>query len=277
VIVGSADVPVLMYHEISASPFGSRRLAVSPRNFASQLAYLADQGFSSVTAGDLATAVACRSPLPDRSVVLTFDDGFADFHQTALPLLEKYRFTATLFMTTGWIRDAQFPAGTAPGPMLSWRQLSEAAAAGIEVAAHSHRHPQLDQLAPHAVRRELATSKKILEDQLGAAVPGLAYPFGYSNPRVRDAARDLGYGYGYVVANRLARTNPDQYALPRLTVSRSTSLPRFGQIAECRNLSAAFFKDRAMSRGWAGFRRASGAVRWVGQRDDQEPLAYDIG
>jgi peptidoglycan/xylan/chitin deacetylase (PgdA/CDA1 family) len=269
VTAGSIAVPVLMYHEISASPFGSARLAVSPHDFASQLAYLADQGFSTVTAGELAAAVTSRSSLPDRSVVLTFDDGFADFHQTALPLLKKYGFAATLFMTTGWIRDAQLQAGRAPGPMLCLSQLSEAAAAGIEIAAHSHQHPQLDQLGIHAVHRELATSKRILEDQLETAAIGLAYPFGYSNSQVRNAARDLGYRYGYVVANRLISVDADQFALPRLTVSRSTSLRQYGQVIECRNLSASYFKDRAMTRGWAVVRRASGAIRRTTQRDDQ--------
>lgn len=272
-IAGSAHVPVLMYHEISASPYGSPRLAVSPASFASQLGYLADQGFSTVTAGQLAAAIAGRDRLPDRTVVLTFDDGFADFHHTALPLLTKYGFTATLFMTTGWIRDAQFRAGSAPGPMLCWSQLSEAAAAGIEIAAHSHQHPQLDQLGGRALHRELGTSKSILEDRLDAAVPGLAYPFGYSNAGVRGMARDLGYRYGYVVANRLIGADPDPYALPRLTVSRSASLRKFEQIAECRKLSATFFKDRAMTRGWAVIRRARGVARRTSHQDSHISLA----
>jgi peptidoglycan/xylan/chitin deacetylase (PgdA/CDA1 family) len=256
-----ADVPVLMYHEISASPFGSARLAVPPANFADQLYYLSDHGFTSVTAGHLADAVAGRAQLPPNPVVLTFDDGFADFHETALPLLRKYGFTATLFMTTGWIRDGEPGWARAPGRMLCWTQLAEAAGAGIEIAAHSHRHPQLDQLAPRALHAELGPSRQVLEDGLSEPVPGLAYPYGYSNSQVRDVARQAGYAYAYAVGNYRLGPQPDQFALPRLTVSRSTSLGRFGQIAACANLPAIFLKDRALTKGWAVLRRSRAAIR----------------
>jgi peptidoglycan/xylan/chitin deacetylase (PgdA/CDA1 family) len=262
----AADLPVLMYHEISASPFGSARLAVSPRDFADQLCYLADQGFTGVTAADLAAAIAGPARLPDKPVALTFDDGFADFHETALPLLQKYGFTATLFMTTGWIRDGGHPAGRPPGPMLSWSQLAEVARAGIEIGAHSHQHPQLDQLAIKSVRAELGGSRAILEDGLGAAVTGLAYPYGYSNRRVQEVARQTGYSCAFAVGNYRLGRQPDLYTLPRLTVSRSTSLRRFGHIAACENLSAIFLKDRALTKGWAVLRHGRAAGRSLAGR-----------
>jgi peptidoglycan/xylan/chitin deacetylase (PgdA/CDA1 family) len=252
----AADVPVLMYHEITTSPFGSARLAVSPASFAAQVTYLRDNGFTGITAGQVASALAQGERLPNRSVVLTFDDGFADFHEAALPILQRYGFTATLYVTTGWIRDAQFAAGSAPGPMLSWSQLSEVAAAGIEIGAHSHRHRELDQLDDRALYGELATSKEILEDGLATGVRGLAYPFGYSSTRVRGLAQQVGYHHAYAVANRRIGPKPDLYALPRLTVSRATRLRVYGQLTECRNLPAIFLKDRALTKGWAVVRRA---------------------
>jgi peptidoglycan/xylan/chitin deacetylase (PgdA/CDA1 family) len=259
----AADVPVLMYHEISTLPSGSARLACTPDQFAAQIAYLRQQGFVGITAGELARAVAGRHELPARPVVLTFDDGFADFHSAALPVLERYGFTATLFVTTGWIRDAQYGAGRPPGLMLSWNQLTEAAAAGVEIAAHSHQHPELDQLGECAVRDELATSKKILEDRLSAVVAGMAYPFGYSNGRVRAVARAVGYAYAYAVANRQLGPAADLFALPRLTVGRSTRLQNYAHIADCHRLPAIFLKERMQTRGWAmvrGARRAVGTI-----------------
>lgn len=255
-MAGPAGVPVLMYHEITSSPSGSARLAVPPRSFAAQMAHLHEAGFSAVTAGQLAAAVAGRAPLPTHPVVLTFDDGFADFHEVALPMLQKYAFTATLFMTTGWIRNAGGSAGSAPGAMLSWSQLAEVAAAGIEIGGHTHRHPQLDRLTPSAVRQELVASKQELEDGLGVCVAGMAYPFGYSNTRVRKVAADVGYSYACVVGNRRLTPKPDKYALPRLTVSRSTRLSTYMQIAECRNLQVIFLKDRSLTKAWAVTRRA---------------------
>lgn len=265
--VVTTNVPVLMYHEITTSPAGSARLAVSPRSFATQMSYLHDAGFSTVTAGDLAAAAAGQTALPSRPVALTFDDGFADFHEVALPILQKYGFTATLFMTTGWIRGAGQRRSSAPGQMLSWSQLAEVAAAGIEVGGHSDQHPQLDQLEASVVRRELATSKEALEDTLGVPVPGLAYPFGYSNARVRRLAAEVGYSYAYAVGNRKLGSEPDQFALPRLTVSRSTRLHTYQQISACRKLGVIFLKDRSLTKGWAVARRARSARLYKGRAD----------
>ena len=257
---GTADVPVLMYHEITSSPSGSARLAVSPRSFAAQMAYLHEAAFSSVTAGQLAASLAGGTPLPNRVVVLTFDDGFADFHEVAFPILQKYGFTATLFMTTGWIRDAGNCTGSPPGAMLSWSQLSEIAAAGIEIGGHTRQHPQLDQLTASEVLEELSASKQVLEDGLGTCVSGMAYPFGYSNARVRKLAAEVGYSYAYAVENKRLGPKPDRYALPRLTVSKSTRLSAYTQIAECRNLRVIYLKDRSLTKGWAVVRQARSVI-----------------
>src|ERR1039457_3170352 len=101
------DVPILMYHEIADRTETASRLAVSPDAFAGQLARLHAGGFTTLTARELATALAGGTDaLPPKPVVLTFDDGFADFHSRPLPLLRRYGFTATVFVTTGWICDA---------------------------------------------------------------------------------------------------------------------------------------------------------------------------
>lgn len=254
-------VPVLMYHQIAQPPETTSRLAVPPGAWAAQLAHLHDGGYTTVTAAELSASLRRPGRLPERAVVLTFDDGFEDFHGRALPLLNRYGFTATVFVTTGWIRDAgPLPAGRRPGRMLSWSQICEAAAAGIEVAAHSRLHPQLDQLPPESLREELYTSKAQLEDRIGGPVTGLAYPFGYSSARVRKQVRDLGYGYGCEVGNAMVSAGSDLFALPRLTIRRSTSLPAFQQVVQGRNIRRMFLKDRALTKGWATVRRTRAAA-----------------
>ena len=255
-----ARVPILMYHEIAVPSQTRSRLAVSPARFATQLDYLRDAGFTAITAADLSARLAGNAgPLPERPVVLTFDDGYADFHRVAMPLLDSHGFTGTLFVTTGWAHDAEMRQA-APGRMLTRAQLAEAALAGIELAAHTRTHPQLDQLPEPLVRDELGTSKHWLEDALGQPVPGLAYPFGYSSARVRRAARDLGHGYACAVGNTMMTDEPDLFALPRLTIRRTTGLPVFQEVARGASVPQIYLQDRVLTKGWAMVRRTRAAI-----------------
>ena len=167
----AAEVPILMYHEIAERAETASRLAVSPANFAAQLDYLRRAGFTTMTAAELSARLATGiGPLPDRPIVLTFDDGYADFHSRAMPLLDRHGFTATLFVTTGWEQDAGLRP-SAPGRMLNRTQLAEAAAAGVEIAAHTRSHPQLDQLPEQLVREELVHEQAVARgrDRAGGA------------------------------------------------------------------------------------------------------------
>jgi peptidoglycan/xylan/chitin deacetylase (PgdA/CDA1 family) len=251
-------VPILMYHEIAAREDTTSRLAVSPSSFAAQLKHLHEAGFTTLTFSELVSALADDpARLPERPVAITFDDGFADFHSEALPLLRHYDFTATVFVTTGWIADAgPRAADRSPARMLCWSQIREAAAAGIEIGAHSHRHPQLDQLAPERLHDELATSKALLEDGLGLTIPALAYPFGYSNARVRRVAREIGYTHACAVGNAIAHSTYDEFALPRLTIHRSTAPTAFEDIVHGRKVSLIFLRERSLTKGWALVRRS---------------------
>ena len=193
-----------------------------------------------------------------RPVVLTFDDGYADFHERALPLLVRYGFPATLFVTTGWLRDAgPYAAGRPPARTLSWPELEEVAAAGVEIGAHGHSHAQLDQLGDGALRAELRLAKSLLQDRLGRAVPTMAYPYGYSSARVRRAVRDAGYTAACAVGNALPAAGHDRLAVPRLTVRAATSIAGFARALEGRG----YLVDHALTKGYAVVRRSRYAVR----------------
>jgi peptidoglycan/xylan/chitin deacetylase (PgdA/CDA1 family) len=256
----SWQVPILMYHEITTEPLSAGRLAVAPEQFARQLGYLHGSGYSTVTVEQLVAAMDnAGAGLPAKPVVLTFDDGFADFRDLALPLLRRHGFTATVYVTTGWVAGSD-GAASHQG-MLSWPAIEEAVAAGIEVGAHSVGHPQLDQLDASSLRAELADSKHALEDRLGARVPGMAYPFGYSSRLVRDTAAQVGYSYACAVDNRLASDASDRFALPRLTIGRSTSPQCFAKAVRAQRLPAEFTTYRVLTAGWYPVRRARSAVR----------------
>ena len=128
--------------------------------------------------------------LPQRPIVLTFDDGFQDFHTQALPLLKKFGFTATLYITTGFIGETSrwlAEGGDGQRPMLNVAQIQEIAASNIEIGAHTHTHPMLDMLPQKQVVEEVERPKAILEDALGAPVESFAYPFGYYSDAVKRA------------------------------------------------------------------------------------------
>jgi peptidoglycan/xylan/chitin deacetylase (PgdA/CDA1 family) len=251
-----------MYHEIADGSETRSRLAVTPSAFASQLAYLHDQGWRTITASELSVMLMGDvQVLPEKTVVLSFDDGYEDFYSRAMPELSKQGFTATLFMTSGWVKEARPPWPGIPR-MLSWAQLSDVASAGIEIGAHSITHPQLDQLTDKHLYDELISSKEQLEDKLGVTVPGLAYPFGYSNSAVRKIAQKAGYTYGYAVDNRMATSKAGLFAIPRLTVKRATSIDEFSRLINGDN-TITLRQDRLLTSGWAVVRGGRRALRQI--------------
>ncbi|WP_214365537.1 polysaccharide deacetylase family protein [Pseudonocardia sp. H11422] len=249
----SVGVPVLMYHAIAEHPAAqTRRLSVRPAMLAEQLAWLTGHGFRTLTFSELMAARRKERPLPERPVVLTFDDGYADFHSAALPLLAEYGCVATVFVTTGWVEDAgEQRAGNPLDRMLAWTQIDEVSAAGMEIGAHSHSHAELDQLHDDALMQELSASKSLLEDRLGCEIPALAYPYGYSSRRVRTAVRTAGYRHAAAVANATSRPPHSPFAMPRLTIRRSTSLDTFGQVLQGRRVARTFLLDRILTAGWS--------------------------
>ena len=257
------SLPVLMYHSVSDTPTASTQaLSVRPGMFGAQLCSLRRQGFTGLTFGELAQRRRTGQPFPARPIVLTFDDGYADLVEEALPKLIEHGFPATVFVTTGWLRDAvRHTAASAPGRMLSWAQLAELSAAGVEVAAHTHSHPQLDRISTARLHAELGDSKKLLEDRLGRPVRSLAYPYGYSSTRVRTVARECGYLQAAAVANATAAATCDPFRVPRLTIRRSTSSATFASTVNGKWIHLNYGTARALTAGWAVLRGSRSVLR----------------
>ncbi|MER5472116.1 polysaccharide deacetylase family protein [Streptomyces sp. NPDC002685] len=249
-------VPILMYHSIARSPNdATRALSVSPEAFAEQMALLDDRGFTPVDTARLASSWRSGGPLPERPVLITFDDGYAGVHLHGLPTLAKYGFASTLFVSTGWIRGA-YDTGGGLDAMLDWDQVRRLAGEQTEVGGHSHTHPQLDQLADDALWFELLRCREIIADELGARPVSFAYPYGYSSPRVRRTVREAGFAQSLAVGNGLARRRQGPYALRRVTVRRTTGIEEFERLVEGRAIARTFARDRALTKGYAMVRRA---------------------
>ncbi len=257
-------VPVLMYHAVATDPNdATRALSVTPDAFAAQMALIADRGLTPVTTAALAAAWRGEGPLPRRPVLITFDDGYEGVHRYALPVLAAHGFPATVFVTTGWLRGP-YDTGGALDTMLDWDQARELAAAGVEIGGHSHTHPQLDQLGDGRLRSELIHGKEIIADQVGTVPVSFAYPYGYSDRRVRRAVRETGYAQALAVGNALARRRQGPYALRRVTVRRSTGPEAFARLVQGHAVTRAYARDRALTKGYAvvrGARRLGGRLR----------------
>lgn len=268
----SDPIPILMYHSVSEHPRGATwALSVRPSALDRQLEHLRRDGFTGLTFGDLCVRWRTNSPLPSRPVVLTFDDGYADLFETALPILLKHGFPATVFVTTGWLHDAgRYAMGAPLDRMMTWRQVEELPQAGVEVAAHSHSHAHLDQVSDTRLRSELGWSRSLLQDRLGVAVASVAYPYGHTSGRVRAAVREIGYQQAAAVANLPAPATDEPFRVPRLTIRRSTSLSVFVRIAARHRTSLHYAPDHVLSAGWSAVR----GVRRLLHRSESESCEY---
>ncbi|UUU20926.1 polysaccharide deacetylase family protein [Streptomyces sp. DSM 40750] len=249
-------VPILMYHAVSTEPNDATRdLSVTPEAFAEQMALIDDLGFTPVDTTALAASWRSGRPLPARPVLVTFDDGYEGVHRHALPVLVKHGFAASLFVSTAWIKGP-YDNGGALDTMLDWGQVRELADSGVEIGGHSHTHPQLDMLDDDRLRFELRRCWQIVADELGTRPVSFAYPYGYSNRRVRVAVRETGFAQSLAVGNALARRRQGPYALRRVTVRRSTGAAEFERLIEGRAIARDFARDRALTKGYAMVRRA---------------------
>jgi peptidoglycan/xylan/chitin deacetylase (PgdA/CDA1 family) len=195
------------------------------------------------------------SALPERPVVLTFDDGFADFYANALPILTQYGFTATLYIATAFVGGASLwlrHLGESTRAILNWDQLMTINASGIECGAHGHRHVQLDLLPPAEARDEVTRCKSVLEEQLGCAVSSFAYPFGYYNASVQRAVQEAGFSSACAVRYTMSSTADDPFALSRLIVAAGTSIQRFDALLAGRGpvIRSGYERGRALAWHW---------------------------
>jgi peptidoglycan/xylan/chitin deacetylase (PgdA/CDA1 family) len=263
-------VPILMYHSISNQATRRfRQFAVPPHLFARHIDYLYRRAYTPVSVTQLVSALfaqdAASELLPERPVVITFDDGFADFFSEALPVLNRYRFTATLYITTlfingtgRWLRHE----GETARPMLTWEQINEVSACGIEIGAHSHHHPQLDTLTLALAQAEIVQSKRILEERLGRTIHSFAYPFGYSSPGVRRLVRDAGFTSACAVKHALSSQGSDPFALARLMVAPDTDVEEFGALLSTGRSASLLttMYQRVRTPLWQPARRTSAAL-----------------
>jgi peptidoglycan/xylan/chitin deacetylase (PgdA/CDA1 family) len=216
--------PILMYHYIRSVDQGSDplgyELSLAPELFEAQMAWLHEQGYRTMRMDMVARCIASGA-CPARAVALTFDDGYADAFTTALPVLQRYGFTATFYIVSGLVGQ--------PGYM-SWEQLVALRDAGMEIGAHTIDHYDLTTLDPAESERQILQSKTDLEHRLGIGVTSFCYPVGLYNWSVAEQARAA--GYLSAATTRWDDDYGDLMALPRRRISGGMGVDSIAAIVQ---------------------------------------------
>ncbi len=185
----SVDVPILVYHVVRPS-YGDdsaavRAMALTPETFDEQMAYLRDAGYHIIGVGDLESYFASAAPLPEKPIILTFDDGWRDQIIYAFPILQEYGYRATFFVFTNAIGRPNF---------LTWGDLHALIAAGMTIGDHTRSHPYLTRItSPEKLADEIVGSRGVLEAHLGVPIHEFAYPFGQYNASTTALVEAAGY------------------------------------------------------------------------------------
>lgn len=245
---------VLCYHSIACG--WSEPLSIEPADFERQCALLARRG-GVVPLAAVADRIAAGAPLPAGASVLTFDDGFADFAEFAVPIMARHGLPATMYVVAGSITEQGVPVnwvtGVAPEDapaLLSVAQIRELHAEGWSFGSHSMRHADLPTLTEAECLVDLTESRELLSDLLGEAVTSCAYPFGRHAPHVRRAAEKAGYQFALALPDAAEEAGP--FAVARTGVYRGNGLLRF-RVKTSRWFPAV--------RAAPGYRAASGLAR----------------
>jgi peptidoglycan/xylan/chitin deacetylase (PgdA/CDA1 family) len=219
-------IPILLYHSVAhAPPAWIEPFAVRPAQFAEHLDAIVAGGCQALTVSELVDLRTSGTELPPRPVVITFDDGFADTAEEAVPALTVRGLPSTVYVTTrALVGQHDETHRLPPARMLRWDQLCGLEAAGVEIGAHSETHSHLDVMPLSAAEREIRCSKARLEDELGHPVRTFAYPHGYHNAQVTALVRQAGFDSACAVINAFSSTDDDRFALARLTVKAHTTL-----------------------------------------------------
>jgi peptidoglycan/xylan/chitin deacetylase (PgdA/CDA1 family) len=225
-------VLVIAYHAVADLPKGSslREYAIPPREFAAQLDHLARAGYDFVELGALLDALDGTAAMPERAVLITFDDGYDDLRTVAGPLLAARGIPAVAFAVAGELGATNrwdAAGGEEPLRLLDAEGLRAVAGLGVEVGAHSLTHARLTEIEPVLLEAEVCRCRERLE---AAGLPpprGFAYPYGAYDDAVVAAVRDAGFRAAFTTESGVVTRSSDRYRLPRLDLRRGDTGARF--------------------------------------------------
>ena len=201
-------IPVLNYHQINNEDYNA--LTLSNVEFEAQINYLYQKGYNGISPDQLADYLQYGKQLPANPVLITFDDGYEDNYRVAYPILQKYHFTATIFLITDFVNHYE--------NYLTWNQIKEMNAAGLSFEDHTLSHISLPNASNEEINNQLLKSKQALEWRLGKRIEYLAYPGGEYDQRIIELTKKAGYRAAFTVNFGRDKINSTLYTLNRIPI-----------------------------------------------------------
>ena len=226
----TAGTPILMYHAIGLpdEPAGPFILPVD--RFEKHIAWIKRLGYQPISLAQfLEYKQNCLFP-PVRSVVITFDDGYADNYSLAYPILCAHNIPVTIFVVSSYLgRKNEWDQGgeLAGRPLMSWSQVQELASQGVQIGAHSCLHHRLTEISESEANEEIVGSQKHLESKLGIAINIFAYPYGEHNTTIQNIVQQAGFVASCTADAELNTLISSPFALRRTEIRGNESFARF--------------------------------------------------
>lgn len=237
-------IPILMYHSVWNE---SRSIWwVSDKDFQMQMDYLHSYGFHTISMSDYFHYINDSIPLPDKPIILSFDDGFENFYTHVYPELQKYQFKAASALITDFIGSSESTRminnwdpdsleSSFQTPHLIWPEIREMNSSGlVEFISHSKHHPNLTALEPDSVFAEINKSKRTIEDSLNKFCNTFTYPYGQYTSFTKQLVQDAGYLAATTTNSGYLRTDSvtNLFEMPRIGIFPSTTISRFAEIVD---------------------------------------------
>ena len=217
-------VPILMYHYISLPPEDADKyridLSVAPEDFQQQMAYLAENGYNTITFEDLSRAIADKQDLPDKPVIITIDDGYRDNYENAFPILQEYGLKAMIFLVTD-------PIDQGNPNYMSWAMVEEMAAAGIRFGPHSKTHPDLRGQSRSTLIWQILGSQETIAAHIGYTPLYFSYPSGRYDKDTMAILQELNFWGAVTTMGGKWHGFNDRFEWTRVRVHNYTALPEF--------------------------------------------------
>lgn len=206
-------VPILSYHEIASTE--DDLYSVTAEQFAEQMNYLEQKGYHAISLEELFAFYEGKGTLPNKPIVITFDDGYEDNFLTALPIMEKYNMKGTVFIVPNLVNTPDY---------LSWLQVSAMEKRNTEIGSHTMNHIGMADATPEEQRKEIFESKTVLEQHTNKSIKFFAYPYGQFTPVTQQLLREAGYVGATSGIPGLNNKTTDAYALKRINIPH----PKYG-------------------------------------------------